>query len=306
MTTFNAPPDQVGLILNDRDTLNVNSGGTASNTRINFGGVEYVHSGGVADHTTIDNTGHLRVLNGGVSNDTTVGDRSLEFVGDGDVSNHTTVDRGGIEGVVDGGVSNDAIIHRGGRENLAGGVSNNTRLDAGGLESVSQDGVANHTTIGDHADLNVQNGGVANDTVIDRGGVETVHGGGQANNVTFAGKSILVLASPSELTGTVADWRIGDAIDLLNTKVTSVHETGGKLTVNYGQGQEVTYTLDAQQAHTHVAFRSDGHGGTELVLTPVVGLQNHEAAIHFGPGHSLFLLTLGRPSSTHIISGGCR
>ncbi len=227
-------------------------------------------------------------MNGGVSNDTTVGDRSLEFVGDGGVSNHTIVDRGGTEGVVDGGVSNDAIIHRGGRENLQGGVSNNTRLDAGAVESVSQDGVANHTIVGDHADLNVHNGGVANNTVIDRGGVETVDRGGQANNVTFAGKSILVLHSPTELTGTVSDWRIGDAIDLLNTQVTSVHQTGNQLTVSYGQDQKVTYALDAQQANTHVAFRSDGHGGTELILTPVVGLQNHEAAIHFGPGPHFF------------------
>lgn len=60
MTTFNAPPDQVGLTLNDGDTLNVNSGGTASDTRINYGGVEYVYSGGVADHTTIEHTGHLK------------------------------------------------------------------------------------------------------------------------------------------------------------------------------------------------------------------------------------------------------
>jgi hypothetical protein len=36
--------------------------------------------------------------------------------------------------------------------------------------------------------------------------------------------------------------------------------------------------------HTEFELKSDGHGGTDLTLVYVVGVQHHEAAIHFGPG----------------------
>jgi hypothetical protein len=66
--------------------------------------------------------------------------------------------------------------------------------------------------------------------------------------------------------------------------VTAVNETGDTLTVTYGDDQKAVYTLSGQQADTHVTARSDGHGGSELILTPILGVQHHEATIHFGPG----------------------
>ena len=49
--------------------------------------------------------------------------------------------------------------------------------------------------------------------------------------------SILELATPSELIGTIGFFSVGDVIDFLNTIVTGVNETGNTLTVTYGEDQ---------------------------------------------------------------------
>jgi autotransporter passenger strand-loop-strand repeat protein len=54
MTTFTAPPDRTGLVLNFGDILNVESGGTATGTTINERGTENVLSGGRAADTMIN------------------------------------------------------------------------------------------------------------------------------------------------------------------------------------------------------------------------------------------------------------
>jgi autotransporter passenger strand-loop-strand repeat protein len=180
MTTFTAPPDQTGLVLNFGDILDVNSGGTATDTTINFLGTVNVN-GGTATDTTITRSGRLFVDHGGMANDTII--------------------KGGMEDVGRSGTANDTIIHDG--RLFDHGIANDTIIDRFGIEHV--EGVSNNTTI--------------------NGGVESVDAFGLANNVIFAGsKSVLELARPSGLGGTISDWHVGDVIDFLHTSVTSVHE----------------------------------------------------------------------------------
>jgi len=53
MTMYTAPPNQNGLVLGDGDVLQVNTGGTATNTIVDRGG-EVDVAGGTAVNTTLD------------------------------------------------------------------------------------------------------------------------------------------------------------------------------------------------------------------------------------------------------------
>jgi hypothetical protein len=90
----------------------------------------------------------------------------------------------------------------------------------------------------------------------------------------------VLLENPLALTGTITNWHRADFIDLVETRVTAVSQTDNVVTVTYGHNQKVTYTLVGQQPDTHVAFAPDRHGGTDLFLRPIVGVQHHDAAIH--------------------------
>jgi autotransporter passenger strand-loop-strand repeat protein len=181
-------------------------------------------------------------------------------------SNYTTIDNGGIENVYGG--AHATTVNNGGIENVYG-RSVETEIDKGGVE-------------------NVQSGGLSVRTHID-GGVEHVLSGGTAENVIFHGSdSTLELATPTGLNGAIINWRVGDVVDLQNTVVTGLDMTPGILKVSYGS-HSVSYGLGNEQGGTFIHAVSDGHGGTDLIMTPILGVQHHEASIHFGPGpHFLF------------------
>lgn len=72
---------------------------------------------------------------------------------------------------------------------------------------------------------------------------------------------------------------MGDVIDFLNTSVTGAQKTGDVLTVTYGS-DKANYQLAGPQANTAFNLQSDGHGGTDLILTPVVGVLHSDAGHH--------------------------
>jgi autotransporter passenger strand-loop-strand repeat protein len=82
-TTFTAPPDQNGLVLNNGDILNVNSGGVAKHTELNNGGIVNVNAGGATNGTFID---------------------GVENVAGTDTG--SVLARGGVENVLAGGSTN--------------------------------------------------------------------------------------------------------------------------------------------------------------------------------------------------------
>jgi autotransporter passenger strand-loop-strand repeat protein len=193
-----------------------------------------------------------------------------------------TANNGGVENVYAGGADVGATINSGrqgaGLENVYG-VATDTTIDRG-LQYVFSGGTATHTTINNGGQQWVY--GIAVDTTINSGGLESVFSG-TADNVIFGGAhaTLAIVGKPSGLIGDVTNWRVGDVIDFLNTSVTVAHETGNVLTVTYGN-QSASYTVVGQQANTEVRLQSDGGGGTELILTPLVGVQHlHHEASHF-------------------------
>lgn len=258
MTIYTAPPDETNLVLDRGDVLNVDKGGTATGTTIQFGGVAHVNGGTIID-TLIKTLGAEDVGRGGVADDTTIKRAGVENVAVGGTANHTVLDGGTLN--LNGGTSNGAIINDGSEWDH--GTSNDTIVNRFGVEHVLSHGVANNTTI--------------------NGGVEDVSRGGVANNVIFEGfGSILDLRDPMSLKGTITDWRVSDVIRFSSkTHITSVHENAGDttVTVNYLDDDldkhTVTYSLVGQQANTKIEIKHDAHGGTDLVLVPVTGLQAH-------------------------------
>ena len=242
MTSFTAPPNQTGLILNAFDTLNVFSGGIATGTIINENSVENVNPGGKALFTILNQGGVLNVGDTGIG--TTINGAGNENVfGTGTVTD-TTINTGGSELLNAGTTAIDTIINAGGAQS-GSGTAIGTIINEGGVQSVS---------------------GTAKGTIIN-GGLESISSGGIADGVDFIGAhSTLALATPSGLTGVVRNWHAGDVIDFLNTQVTGVNETGNTLTVTYGDHQTASYSLAGQQANTQFALKSDGQGGTELFL----------------------------------------
>jgi autotransporter passenger strand-loop-strand repeat protein len=204
------------------------------------GDVLVVNNHGLASNTVINAGGRLDVLDGGVTD-------------------HTTVNLLGVERVDQFSSSNNSVVNRGGRE-IVEGVSNGTTI-VGGVEIVDQGGHANDTTIGGSGRLEVLQRAVA-------------------TNVTFAdqGRNSVEILNPALLKGTITNWHVGDFIDLLDETRVSVSESGNVLTVKYERGSrelQTTYTLADQQPNAHFVVRSDGHGGTDIVLATGVQPLHH-------------------------------
>jgi hypothetical protein len=92
------------------------------------------------------------------------------------------------------------------------------------------------------------------------------------------------VANPTGIAnGKIIHWQVGDVIDLLNTKVTAVEEDTGRLYVQGTGFRPMQIAFADQQFDTKVAFQSDGHGGTDLILTPMVGVASlHTEFSHIG------------------------
>ena len=170
---------------------------------------------------------------------------------------NTTINAFGLETVLAGGTSTGTTINTGGTEAVVGGASTRTTIN-GGTEFVTSGGTSHGTTI--------------------NGGTEDVAAGGTAVSITFgAPGGTLDLAKPSGLIGTISNSHVGDVIDFVNTEVTSVQENAAHtiLTVTYGTDATASYSLAGQQANTEFQLQSDGHGGTDLILTPIIGVASH-------------------------------
>jgi hypothetical protein len=80
--------------------------------------------------------------------------------------------------------------------------------------------------------------------------------------------------------GTIAHWHVGDIVDFQNTEVTSVQQTGDRLTVTFDGNQEATYKLRDQEHNTQFQLQPDGHGGTDLILVHIVGVAHAQRSGH--------------------------
>ncbi len=187
-------------------------------------------------------------------------------------SNYTTINTGGVENVFDGGLSHGTTVSVGGVANVYG-RSIETEIDTGGV-------------------VNVYSGGTSVRTHID-GGVQYVFNGGTTGDVFFDGpNSTLQLESLTGLTGAIVHWGVGEVIDLVNIKLTDLHESAGALTVTYGD-QSATYPVVDRQAGTFIHAVSDGRGGTNLILTPIVGVHPSDPLALGDPASQIESLYVG-------------
>lgn len=153
------------------------------------------------------------------------------------------------------------IVSAGGHQ-VTTTVNNFGQLDVFGQVSA--------TTVNTGGLLNVFAGTAIATTL--QGGTEIVYSINQdavARDVSFGGphQSILELAAPTGLRGTITGFQVGDVIEFLNTQVTIDHVTNKALVLDFGAKQSVTYFLAQQQPNTRFMTQDDGHGGTNLILT---------------------------------------
>ena len=271
----------------------IDAGGSASDTVID-GGFQYVdgtatggsvgggssQGGGVATGVTVKTGGAQHVYHGGSATGTIV-----EAGGFQDVY-HATISGTNLSGnqqVLDGGVATNTVIENGGNSYVgAGGSVTGTTVNGGGLLYVDAGGSAASTAInggvgfviGTASGTTVNSGeldvaGTADNTHL-AGGVEHVFAGGVQNGVDFAGAAAtLTLENASGLTGTVSNFELGDAIEQLNTSVSSYTFDGSTLTLATNSGS-YSYQFAGVQSGTELNVTDDGHGGSAISLSLLV------------------------------------
>ncbi|MCV5836122.1 autotransporter adhesin family protein, partial [Escherichia coli] len=166
----------------------VQDGGTASNTTISSGGLQFVGAGGKATDTIINEGGGQSLkglalnttLNGGeqwmhegaIATGTVINDKGWQVVKPGAVATDTVVNTGAeggpdsdndATGQLVAGMALSPTVHRNGRQVIAGeGMAGETTIQAGGDQSVH--GHALSTTL-NGGNQYVHQGGVAQNTV---------------------------------------------------------------------------------------------------------------------------------------------
>ena len=145
-------------------------------------------SGGTASSTTV-NTGGLLFVDGGAASDTVVSGGVEEVVAGG-VASATIVSSGGIietgpDGTTASGTMIDTIVYDGGEADAYYGTAIDTIVSSGGKQWVSTAGTASSTTVSSGGYEYVGSGGIAIRTVVSNGGCEYVFGGGAASDVVL-------------------------------------------------------------------------------------------------------------------------
>lgn len=236
-------------------------GGVSTGATVQSGGAQHVSYGGSAIGTTVEAGGFQAVYNGTVTDTHLGGDQQVQA---GGVAIHTLIASGATAYIGTGGTTDGTVIDAGGLQYLAAGSTSTDSVVNGGFEYVG--GTANSTTVDGGGTQYVGSGGVANDTHV-VSGTEYVEAGGTANGVDFEGTAgILVLKSPSSLTGTISNFELGDTIDLVDISVTSFDFDGSSLTLSTSGGN-FSYQFADVQAGTEFNIASDGHGGSAISLS---------------------------------------
>jgi hypothetical protein len=104
--------------------------------------------------------------------------------------------------------------------------------------------------------------------------------GSDANTVAFAGKAgILKLEKTAKVSGTITKMQAGDIIDIAGTVITAAKVSGNTLTLTQKSGSPIVLHLAGASTGTKFAIKSDGHGGSDIVL---------QSGTALSPGIALF------------------
>ena len=155
-------------------------------------------------------------------------------------------------------------------------INSNTTLNATGKDFIQDAGTTSVSGTANAAIFEAD-GGVLdfNSAVTSTGAMEIFSGGtiefsGSASNaVAFkAPTGILELSSPSTFTGTITGFANSDVIDLVNTAVTGLTYSSGKLTVTGSGGTVATLQFGGTYTTASFVAVSDGRGGADIIKGP--------------------------------------
>ena len=136
-----------GVVLGNGDGMELNSGGSAGSTTVNFGGTMTVFNGGTATSTTV-NAGGIMAVSGGSATSTTVNTGGGMTVFSGGTATSTTVKTGGVMTVSSGGTTGSIRLDRGAQVELASGAR--VEFELTGLQPDGNFLINNYTLVIDH------------------------------------------------------------------------------------------------------------------------------------------------------------
>ncbi|HBB1680255.1 TPA: autotransporter outer membrane beta-barrel domain-containing protein, partial [Escherichia coli] len=204
----------------------VSSGGSATGTTINSGGMLSVSSGGSAVDITQNSGGIIFADTSATLRGTNI-NGSFSIAG-GSASN-MLLENGGYLSVLNGHQATSTTINSGGQQRVSsGGSATSTTINSGGFQNVYSGGSATSTTINSGGYQNVHVNGNVTKTTITDGGILQVDVGGSASQVTQNSGGAIVANTSAVLSGTNGKGTFsiagGSAVNMLL-------ENGGLLTV---------------------------------------------------------------------------
>ena len=196
MITYNVPPNAAGVTLNNGDVMNIDSGGTATDTTVNSGGNQYVFSGGSASGTVLSG-GTETVYSGGSETGATVYSGGIETVSAGGSLTSAVVNSGGVDDVYGSAKKTNL---KGGAENIEyGGSASGTVVNSNSVETVSSGGYLYSATI-DGGTENIEYGGSASSTVLNKG-TENIYSVGSETGATVGVNGVVTVYAGGLLAG---------------------------------------------------------------------------------------------------------
>ena len=216
-----------GLTLKN-DAIYVSSGGTATDTVLNYSSFMIVSKGGSANSATINSGGELHISSGGTATNTLIqsggvmsaSDDDGMWVKSGGVAKGVTLAPSGYLKVYSGGTATN-IVENGGyayiEGQLDGGNPNvkfksNTfsglELGSGRFATVHSGTTANDITINYSGKLQIFSNGIANSATVNSGGLLTVFSGGTANDTLVNSGGSLFLSGTANRATVVSEGRL--------------------------------------------------------------------------------------------------
>ena len=164
---------------------NIFSGGIASATTVESGGLQTVYPGATDLNATISGGAYEYVLSGGLATDAGVGSQGTQFVFAGGLTISTTL--AGEQDIY--GLASGTVLASGGLQNVeAGGSAVDTAIASRGEQDV--DGIASGTVIASDGLQVVEADGIAFATIVSSGGKQGVFGYASGATV-FAGSEVV-------------------------------------------------------------------------------------------------------------------
>ena len=246
MTDYVVSPGATGpnISLGRGDTLEVDAGGTATNT-IDATGQESIS--GTTEDATVVAGGAETVYGGGTAIGTTVsGNFSFQGILAGGLAVETQVQSGGTLDVA--GIASLPTVSAGRLEVRNGGAVTGATVDFGQVD-VFRGGVLSNSTLTNGTGAFISSGGTTIGTLLQSNGGEQVMSGATASGTTVASGGILTVAGVAQDTVVSGSGAQFDVAGAGASAGTTTVEAGGTLTV-YGGGLATDVQLLAAASAT--------------------------------------------------------